>query len=61
MSQVVIYTKQTCPWCDKLKKWMTENAIDYKEVDIEMDQEALDFIKNQGLMTVPQVFIDGVH
>ena len=40
---------------------MTENAIDYKEVDIEMDQEALDFIKNQGLMTVPQVFIDGVH
>lgn len=61
MSQVVIYTKQTCPWCDKLKKWMTENAIDYKEVDIEMDQEALDFIKNQGLMTVPQVFINGVH
>ena len=61
MSKVVIYTKQTCSWCDRLKGWLKENAIDFKEVDIEKDREALEFIKSQNLTTVPQVFIDGIH
>lgn len=61
MSKVVIYTKQTCSWCDRLKGWLKENAIDFKEVDIEKDREALEFIKSQNLTTVPQDFIDGIH
>src|SRR5690625_5048054 len=61
MSKVVIYTKQTCPWCDKLKGWLKDNQIDFKEVDVEKEEEALDYIKSQGLTTVPQVFIDGIH
>ena len=33
MSKVVIYTKQTCSWCDRLKGWLKENVIDFKEVE----------------------------
>lgn len=61
MSKVVVYTKKVCPACEKLKEWLKNNQIDYKEVSIEEDQNALDYIKKQGLMSVPQVFIDGVH
>lgn len=61
MSRVVIYTKQTCSWCDRLKGWLNDNQIDFEEVDVEEDNEALNYIKSQGLLTVPQVFIDGIH
>lgn len=61
MSEIVVYTKQTCSWCDKLKNWLIDQEIEFDEVDIEENVEALDFIKSHGLMTVPQVFIDGIH
>lgn len=61
MSRVVIYTKQTCSWCDRLKGWLKDNEIDFEEVDVEKDEEALNYIKKQGFNTVPQVFIDGIH
>ncbi|MBG9982769.1 ribonucleotide-diphosphate reductase subunit beta [Aerococcaceae bacterium DSM 111020] len=61
MSRIQLYTKTTCPWCDKLKLWFQENDIDYEEINIESDEEALEFIRSQGFMTVPQVFIDGIH
>ncbi len=61
MSRIQLYTKTTCPWCDKIKLWFQENGIEYEEINIETDEEALEFIRSQGLMTVPQVFIDGIH
>ena len=61
MSRVVIYTKTTCQQCEKLKNWLKDNEISYKEVNVEEDAEALAYIKDQGLMSLPQVFIDGVH
>jgi ribonucleoside-diphosphate reductase beta chain len=61
MSRVVVYTKTACQWCDRLKNWLQDNQIAYEEVNIETNKEALDYIKNQGLLSVPQVFTDGVH
>ena len=61
MSRVVIYTKKTCQWCDRLKNWLNDNGVTYEEIDVEEDEKALAYIRNQGLMTVPQVFIDGIH
>lgn len=61
MSRVKIYTKSNCPWCDKLKSWLDEENIAYQEIDIEENREAVEFLQEQELYTVPQVFIDGVH
>ena len=61
LSKIKVYTKTTCPWCDKLKLWLHDNDIEFEEINIESNQEALDFIHSKGLMTVPQVFIDGIH
>lgn len=40
---------------------MRNSQIEYSEINIEEDNEALDYIKSLGLMSLPQVFIDGVH
>lgn len=61
MSRVVIYTKKSCPECERLKAWLRNSQIEYSEINIEEDNEALDYIKSLGLMSLPQVFIDGVH
>ena len=61
MSRVVIYSKRMCQNCEKLKNWFNENDLSYKEIKVDENNEALEFIKEQGLMSLPQVFIDGVH
>lgn len=61
MPTITIYTKPTCPWCDQLKAWFIDHGLAFEEVDVAADSEALDFIREQGLRTVPQVFIQGIH
>lgn len=61
MSKVVVYTKNLCTNCERLKSWLNDNEMAYEEVNIEEDASALAFIREQGFMSVPQVFIDGVH
>lgn len=61
MSIVEVYTKPSCQWCDRLKEWLNDNHIEFNEINIEENNKAREYIINQGLMTVPQVFIDGIH
>lgn len=61
MVKVKVYSKENCPWCVKLKEWMDKNEIIYEEIDIEERPGAREYLRNLGLKTVPQVFIDGVH
>lgn len=51
-----IYTKQDCPYCVKLKKFMFEKGIMYEEVDVEVSGNAKADLIEKGLKTVPQVF-----
>lgn len=61
MSKIKIYTKNHCQFCVRLKNWFNDQEIEFEEINIEESPEARDFIIDQGLKTVPQVFIDDVH
>lgn len=61
MTEIIVYSRPNCPACDQLMRWMDEQSISYQAVDITTDPEALQVIRNHGFMSVPQVFIDGVH
>ena len=61
MSKITVYTKNICAKCANLKQWMNEQELSFEEINVDENEEALDFIKSQGLMSLPQVFIDGVH
>ena len=62
MSAVTMYTTSWCGYCFRLKKMLKAEGISFKEVDIEADPAAAQFVAsvNGGNQTVPTVkFADG--
>lgn len=64
MAEIIIYTKDYCPYCVKAKGLLTRKGYnDFREIDITHD-EALQqemLAKSNGKRTVPQIFINGTH
>jgi glutaredoxin len=56
---LTIYSKTTCPFCVNAKSYLSQNQIPYVEIDVEQDPAALDFIRNEGHRTVPQIYLNG--
>ena len=56
---LTIYSKTVCPYCVNAKNYLKSKNIPFREINIEQDEEAREFIQQQGLRTVPQIFMDG--
>ncbi len=56
---ITVYSTPTCGWCTSLKTWLQQNGIEYKDIDIALDEEAAQsLIKRTGHKGVPQVEIN---
>ena len=38
---VKVYSIHNCPWCDKVKKYLKSRQVDFEELNIEDDENAL--------------------
>lgn len=56
---LTIYSKTVCPYCVNAKNYLKSKNINFREVNIEEDVEAREFITSLGLRTVPQIFLNG--
>ena len=56
---LTVYSKNHCPFCVMVKNYLESKNINFREINIEQDIEAREFIQQQGLRTVPQIFMDG--
>lgn len=56
---LTVYSKQVCPYCVNAKRFLQEHGFAFREVDVEQDTEALDFIRSEGHRTVPQIYFQG--
>ena len=63
MTEIIIYSKDYCPYCVKAKKLFEIKGKEYKEIDITHDPEtAIKMVEMAGgRKTVPQIFINGKH
>ncbi len=63
MPQIDIYTKFGCGYCFRAKRLLDEKGAQYTEFDITMGGPKRDEMMQRapGAMTVPQIFIGGVH
>ena len=62
-SEIIIYSKDYCPYCKRAKALLTAKGVSFTELDI-VDKEALTremIEKSGGRRTVPQIFIGEVH
>ncbi|MCA9551878.1 MAG: thioredoxin family protein [Myxococcales bacterium] len=57
---VTVYTTPTCSWCTRLKSYLRQNNVAFREVDVSRDaQAAADLVRRSGQQGVPQTDIDG--
>ncbi len=57
-SDCILYTKESCPWCDKLKVVFKKYDIEYTEVNCE-ENEAFEIMKSKyNVKTVPQFVVN---
>ena len=56
---VVLFSTPTCSWCKKLKDFLKQNQIRFKEIDVSRDATAMrDMVKKSGQRGVPQTWVN---
>jgi glutaredoxin-like protein NrdH len=58
---ITLYTQPQCPFCDIMKEMLDETGFTYYTINIKNDAAALNFIKEQGHRTVPQLYANDIH
>ena len=60
MAKVKVYSTPTCPWCVKTKEFLTENKVEYEDINVAADQKsAQEMFTKSGQMGVPVTDING--
>ena len=57
---ITVYSKNNCPFCDRAKALLESKDIPFKVIKMEDEPDAREFLMDQGLRSVPQIFKDGV-
>lgn len=53
-NNITIFTTPTCPYCEMLKRYLDQNDIKYKVVDVSVDQKAAEEMQSKsGQLGVP--------
>lgn len=59
-NKVTVYTTTTCPYCDMAKRYLKENKIEFKEVNVQNNPKAAtEMVEKSGQMGVPVLDING--
>jgi glutaredoxin len=57
---ITVYSKNNCPFCDRAKALLESKNIPFNVIKMEDEPDAREFLMDQGLRSVPQIFKDGV-
>ena len=57
---ITVYSKNNCPFCDRAKALLESKDIPFTVIKMEDQPDAREFLMDQGLRSVPQIFKDGV-
>jgi thioredoxin reductase (NADPH) len=63
MVSIVLYTKQSCPYCVMAKRLLMQKEQEWTEIDVEEDAAKRNemVLRSGGRRTVPQIFIGDQH
>jgi len=63
MTDIVLYTKDYCPYCKQAKALLRRKGVSFTEYDVLQNPEKLPEMieRSNGGRTVPQIFIGKTH
>jgi glutaredoxin-like YruB-family protein len=57
---ITVYTTPTCPWCTRVKDYLNQKEVRFKEINVASDSAgAMEMIRKSGQRGVPVVDING--
>ena len=56
---ITIYSKPNCMACNFSKKYLTDKGVEFEEIDVFKNAEALAMLRDKGFSQMPVVSIDG--
>ncbi len=59
MNEITLYTRPTCPFCNKLKGILNSRGIKYKDYDVTKNEPPRHVVDQDGNIPVPQVEYGG--
>lgn len=59
MSPVIVYSSNSCPNCENLKKALTIKAIEYQEVNITEQPQEAQMLREKGFRQLPVIEDNG--
>ena len=58
MSQVTVYTSNTCPYCTMAKDYLKDKEVAFEEKNVQTDKEARQELMAMGYTGVPVICVD---
>jgi glutaredoxin-like protein NrdH len=58
---VIVYTLPACVQCDSTKRFLKTKFVEFEEIDMSQNQEALDKVKDWGYTQAPVVHSGTEH
>uniref|UniRef100_A0AAU7PFL7 NrdH-redoxin family protein n=1 Tax=Burkholderia phage vB_BgluM-SURPRISE13 TaxID=3159457 RepID=A0AAU7PFL7_9VIRU len=59
MSPVIVYSSNSCPNCENLKKALTIKAIEYQEINITERPQEAQMLREKGFRQLPVIEDNG--
>ena len=57
--KIIVYSTQTCPYCVMAKNYFKNKGVEYKDIDVGVDENAArEMVAKSGQMGVPVIDID---
>ena len=56
--RIIIFTSSSCPWCNRVKQYLREKRLRFRDVNVERDPEGARELKRRNIMGVPVVLIN---
>lgn len=59
VKSITVYSTPTCPFCIKVKEFLKEKKVKFKDINVAEDRKALDkMVEKSSQMGVPVIEID---
>lgn len=52
---VTVYSKNNCMQCRMTKKFLDDNHVSYKEINLDLEPEHIETVKEMGFATAPVI------
>lgn len=60
MTEIKVYSRKICPYCDRAKDLLKKKGLEYTEIDLDQEPDKIkEMVSLSKRRTVPQIFING--